>query len=495
MYPKIVVPLDGSDLAEQALPYAEALARLGPSTLYLVRAAAPDDETMAADYLARTAAQLRADNLVTEVLTAHGRPSDIVAWKAAHVGADLVVMATHGRGGPSRWVLGSVADEVLHRTTRPVLLVREGQRPHPQRPLRVLVPLDGSELAEQALTHARAIAGPEGEIVLFQAVTPATVVVEDMAQDPFWSELLTDSQDEALRYLEQVAADLRAAGYPVRVAAEHGFPAARIAQYAREQHVDLIVLGSHGRSGAARWLLGSVADELVRLAPVPLLLLRPLAAVAPRGEDTVRRLMVPLDATSLPPRATLDLDGKQVRLVGLALECLKRDLAGEPPLVAEVDAVLAQFAADRQRPIGASARSVAAPVGGGAVAAAEALTPAPTFSPMPGPEANGASHAHAVAMTTPHGMILRGYPVFAHRMGPNHRPELGQFVGTVEEGILYDGVHYLHVRGGIEGCNGLYLPLGSVQTVVAKQVHLNLSLEDLAGRTWHLPPAPALQAV
>jgi nucleotide-binding universal stress UspA family protein len=480
MYPRILVPLDGSELAERALPYAEALARLGPTTVYLVRAVAPEDEAIATDYLAGVAADLRSQCVVTEVLTAPGRPADVVSWEADHLGTDLVVMSTHGRGGPGRWVLGSVADQVLHRTARPVLLVRQDQSLSAEQSCRVLVPLDGSELAEQALVHARAIAGTEGEILLYQALAPATPIVENAAEDPYWGEVLSETKAEALRYLEGVAAAPHAAGYRVRVAADFGFPAARIAAYAKQEQVDLIVLSSHGRSGAARWLLGSVADELVRTAPAPLLLLRPLIAATARTPEDARRRVLPLGTAPLPPPAVLTLDGKQVQLVRLALENLKCDLAGEPPLAAEVAAILTQLMPDFARPMGVATLSAEAPC--------EDRRPAPAVIPPLQP-------ATTAALMTEHGMILRGYPVFAHRVGPNHQPEIGQFVGTVEEVLADKDIHYLRIRGGLEHCNELFLPMGAVQTVAAKQVHLKLSLEDLAGQTWHMPPVSAPEAV
>jgi hypothetical protein len=119
-----------------------------------------------------------------------------------------------------------------------------------------------------------------------------------------WGDIVEEAYAEAQRYLEEKAAALGAAGHRVRVETGHGWPAQRIAEYARQENVDLIVLSSHGRSGAARWLLGSVADELVRTAPVPLLLLRPLLAATdhppPPGE-----VAAVVDAASIQPGYTV----------------------------------------------------------------------------------------------------------------------------------------------------------------------------------------------
>ncbi len=339
MYSRILVPLDGSEGAEAALPWAEALARLAPSTLYLLTAAAPEDAARATSYLARIAAAVREQGLVAEPIVAAGRPAEAVVREAAAREANLLVMTTHGRSGPGRWVLGSVADEVLHRTTRPVLLVRLGQPAPPRRPRRVLVPLDGSELAERALVHARALVGPGGTLLLYQALAPATPVVEHPAPDSYWAESMEQTRAATLAYLEALAGPLRAAGYDVRTAAAFGVPAQRIAEHARAEQADLIVLSSHGRSGAARWLLGSVADELLRAAPVPLLLLRPLAAPAEAIPASARPRLTRL-ADPLPPPATLALSGREVQLVRLALEGLLWGARHEATVADEIRALL-----------------------------------------------------------------------------------------------------------------------------------------------------------
>ena len=124
MYARILVPLDGSELAKAALPLADVFARLEPSTLYLVQAVAPDGEAAAARYLEGVVVGLRARGLDAEQVLAHGRPAEVVVQEAERRQADLIVMSTHGRSGPGRWVLGSVADRVLHGATMPLLLVR-----------------------------------------------------------------------------------------------------------------------------------------------------------------------------------------------------------------------------------------------------------------------------------------------------------------------------------------------------------------------------------
>src|SRR5579884_2060783 len=393
MYTRLLVPLDGSELPETALPYAQALAALAGGTLYLVRAAPPAEQAAALAYLQEVAQRLQAQGVSVEPRVLAGPPAEAIAQEALRCQADLLVLATHGRTGIARWALGSVADALLHQVATPSLLVRPGQRRWEARPRRVLVPLDGSELAERALEPAAALAATAGELLLYQVLPPAAATAADLEHDPSWSTILAEIRAEALRYLERVAERLRTAGYRVRTATDYGEPAACIAEYARREEADLIVLSSHGRSGLARWLLGSVADALVRLAPVPLLLLRPLLAA---------RLAAPTGAPAEAP-------------------------------------------------------------------------PAPS---QPAPSG---------ALVDP-AAIQPGYVVYAHYMDPEGRTDIGQYVGIVHEVLRHDGVHYLHVHGGLGQANELFIPLSAVRAVAGKQVRLTLTLEDLAGLAWHLPP-------
>jgi nucleotide-binding universal stress UspA family protein len=342
MYGRILVPLDGSELAETALPLAETLARAAGGVLYLVRAAAAEEQAAATGYLERQVAALRARGIAAEWLAITGPPAEAITGAVAAHQLDLVVMTTHGRSGLQQWVLGSVADEVLHRSAVPVVLARAGQTAPAGWPRRVLVPLDGSELAAQALDCAQAVAGPTSELLLYQALSPATPIVPDPSPGSLWAEVMDVTRAEGLAYLENVAAPLRQAGLLVRTAAEFGVPAQQIAACARQQQVDLVVLSSHGRSGVGRWLLGSVADELVRTTPAPLLLLRPLLAAARQPLRLVEREPMPLGSAP-PPPTSLEVTGHEAQLIRLALETLLWDTPREEHLTAEIQALLARL--------------------------------------------------------------------------------------------------------------------------------------------------------
>jgi nucleotide-binding universal stress UspA family protein len=326
MVTTILVPLDELALAERALPFATTIARTTGARLVLVRiASAPPLPGMAArvsEVVARRRAEadlgmlverLRQEGFTADAAVYAGEAGEAIVVAVRQWQADLVVMSTRGRTGMARWIIGSVADSVLQHTPVPVLLVpAASKRPWPgDAGLRILVPLDGSEPAEAALVQARAVAGTGGEILLYRALLPYASIDSGESLDALWTDLLAEVRSGAVHYLEGLATTLRAEGYRVRTAVEHGAPGPRIADHARRERVDLIVLSSHRRAGAMRWLLGSVAEDLLREAPAPLLLVR-LPARA--GQQ-------PLPANL--PKAAAD-EGKQIYLK-LSLE----DLAGQ----------------------------------------------------------------------------------------------------------------------------------------------------------------------
>ncbi len=182
MLHQILAPLDGSALAEQALPWVNEIAALTSVTVTLVQVVEPTDaaidllalqpamERAAHDYLAQTAQQLAQDRMTVHARVVVGRPAEQIIQLAHSV--DLIVMATHGRSGVGRWVYGSVADKVLTGAPVPVLLihVRPAQA-RPAQPLRrILIPLDGSALAERALPLASWLAQRAGaELVVIRS--------------------------------------------------------------------------------------------------------------------------------------------------------------------------------------------------------------------------------------------------------------------------------------------------------------------------------------
>jgi nucleotide-binding universal stress UspA family protein len=298
----ILVPLDGSPLAARALQVAAGLARRSGARLVLVGAVPRADparfahpealrlarECAAAEAtLAAAAGGLRRAGIAAETdLVTGGAPAAILAAAEAR-DARLLVLSTHGRGGLERWLYGSVADAVLRRAAVPVLLVPPGAGgggwhggawPPPGAD-RVVVPLDGSALAEEALGPAGAVAGLLGGRLLLLRVVPArrpdagTGSAEGRA-----------AADAARAYLRDVAGRGRAADSAVpepEISVVGGYPPAAIAAAAHTAGAALIAMTTHGRGGLARLLLGSVATETLQLADVPLLLVRPAAVRHP----------------------------------------------------------------------------------------------------------------------------------------------------------------------------------------------------------------------
>jgi nucleotide-binding universal stress UspA family protein len=295
----ILVPLDGSALAEHALPYAVHLAWAAGGRLVLIRAAqaAARDDAEAA--LAATAGRLVAAGLPVESQVRVGEAGAVILEAARTGGAGLIVMATHGRSGLGRWLYGSVADRVLRHADRPVLLVPAAcerrwppARP-PGPPRRLLVPLDGSGLAEEALGPAGALADALGAGLLLAQAVPFPVVSYGSNQEDAPDVGGSDAEVGAAReYLEDVATPLRAAGRDVEVRVEAGMVVPTLARLERERDVEGIAMATHGRSGLARVVLGSVATGVLQLAHVPVLTVRPAPPSHAPPADEARQTAV-----------------------------------------------------------------------------------------------------------------------------------------------------------------------------------------------------------
>ncbi|HTU16966.1 MAG TPA: universal stress protein [Gemmataceae bacterium] len=295
MYRSILVPLDGSLASEQSLAYAAALSRrsgaalrlayvhtpliLGEGTLYL---GTPDVQLWEEEkkYLLTVVKRLQQRGL--EKVSAQVLEGPIVETlheQALHESCDLVVMTTHGRGPVSRFWLGSVADQLVHRLPIPLLLVRtqvEAPPPAVEPEIRnLLVALDGTPAAEQILEPVATLAKLLGATcTLLRVVPPAgdSAAAHETA--------VTTTQADALRaeahiYLKRVATLLRDRGILVQTSIlAYAHPAAAILNEAASGEYDLLALETHGRRGLPRLFLGSVADKVVRGAAVPVLVHR-----------------------------------------------------------------------------------------------------------------------------------------------------------------------------------------------------------------------------
>lgn len=267
MLKPILVPLDGSDLAERALPYAEALAAPG-CELVLLEVGPNEDEVGALERHTDSCARLE---------TATGDPAQQILQVARDLGVGLIVMTTHGRGALGRWAFGSVADTVTRSADVPVLIVRPSdEAPAPPVIRRVVVPLDGSPLAERALPVAQSLAQQlDVPVHLITAVDMTSLLPVEMLPTvafdaTLYEETLTRIQSGAEAWLKAAAQQLQGAGVTTTWDVLPGSPFLAINDALTAG--DLLVMASHGRGGAKRWLLGSVAEKLIREAPVPVVL-------------------------------------------------------------------------------------------------------------------------------------------------------------------------------------------------------------------------------
>jgi nucleotide-binding universal stress UspA family protein len=303
MFEKILVPLDGSPLAAKALPYAAWLAKGAAGQLLLVRAIETwavtvhgaiekelEQKPRVEAELEGAAAELRAQGLTVEQAVYMGEPASAIEVAASTRDVGLIAMSTHGRSGFARWAYGSVAERVLHHSRRPVLLVpAQCELTWRQGGNTILVPLDGSPLAEEALEPAKLLAGVLGAaITVLQVIEPPNMALAASGMGPGYYEAF-DVQawiDQARPYAEDIAKRLQDAGVEATAHTTGGYAAATIQEQARARNAAAIVMASHGRTGLARLALGSVAIGVVQRATAPVLVIRPVGVTAPQEQLT-----------------------------------------------------------------------------------------------------------------------------------------------------------------------------------------------------------------
>ncbi len=318
MFQRILVPLDGSRRAEQALPVAAHLARASGGTLVLIRAVYMIHEMIpyagagailpetaqsindisiddAKDYLQRVATSNLLAHVQVESEVIWGEAASTILAAAERHRADLIVMCSHGYTGLTRWIMGSVAEKVSHHSPVPILMLREHglplaeTGPQAMRPMSALLPLDGSERAQAAIEPASqliaALSGQQqGQLHLSQAVVLPMITEESGL-----------SEREAIiyaagRYLESVEEQIRGGKIAPSVTAlnlkltwsvtiDDDIAAAivRLAEDGEEglcERCDIIAMASHGYSGLQRWTVGSVTERVLHSTRMPLLIVR-----------------------------------------------------------------------------------------------------------------------------------------------------------------------------------------------------------------------------
>jgi nucleotide-binding universal stress UspA family protein len=230
-------------------------------------------------YLEAQAERLRAVHLDVTVEIHCGPPAEVIVEAAQGQHVTMIVMATHGYGGLKRWALGSITDKVIHATSVPVFVVRAMTPARPPALKRIMVPLDGSALARQALPLALELARPiQAELLLIQAIAGTIETYPGFPARgrpiPQLAEVLEALRDQATSELGTQADALRARDIAVKTAIVNGHAAEVLVDEAEWHRVDLIVMATHGYSGLKRWALGSVADKVLHATTTPLLLVR-----------------------------------------------------------------------------------------------------------------------------------------------------------------------------------------------------------------------------
>ena len=320
MYGVIMVPTDGSGFDREAIRVALKIADRTAARVRLVRVLANgsffgvaaegmplpldvsrSERDSALSELYALATECRATSKADITVDLHAGPvSDVLQGYARRHDVDLIVMSTHGRGGISRLSLGSVTDSLIRHTTIPVLVVKpptsylnpqivEGFK-------RIIVPLDGSILAEQILPRVVALAKlEEAEVTLLNVLIPQSYSQKEIVDPalPWWD------KDIALAkaYLFRIAATLRRSGVSVTTDIVIGENvASAIGDFASRERADLIAIATHGRDGIARIIRGSVADAIMHSGKMSMLVLKPdnfAKREASPSADEVRADLIP----------------------------------------------------------------------------------------------------------------------------------------------------------------------------------------------------------
>ncbi len=301
MFKKIVVPVDGSDLSGQIVPYAAALASASGVELELLHVIDPDTVRVtreeegvgitlasredsrkgwALSYLRQAAEQLKSAGVTAVTRIEVGAPEEVIVAAAGTEGDVLVAMATHGRTGLPRMMLGSVADKVLHAGHMPLLLFRPrdqaeaGAKP----PKTIIVPLN-FQGADAAMPMARFLARSLGaKIILERTVSPVPYLLPEavaVGSGSYPEELLEPAEREARAQLQQQVDSLQHEGLSAEAIVMTGGSGEETIRLASTTPDALVVMATHARSGVSRTVMGSIAERIVRDLGSPVLVVRP----------------------------------------------------------------------------------------------------------------------------------------------------------------------------------------------------------------------------
>jgi len=314
MFDPILIPLDGSLLAECVLPHASAIARAFNSRVMLLRALDRNqaaekaqlfdllnwqiNKTGAKMYLEKTSARLQKSGLRVEVTVLEGLVAESITDFAQSQGMKLIILSSHGRSGLSQWGLSSVTQKIIFSAPTSVLIIRAHQPTASDLDERlytqIMVPLDGSRRAENVLPMVTALARFHQSRIHLVHVVRAPEMARQMPlarEDVDLSNrIIARNREEAIRYLDQVRLHSPLEGIDVETHLLTGDNAASaLHEFADQEHIDLVVLSAHGYSGNNRWPYGSMVNNFILYSKVPLIIVQDL----PAKEEPVVNEMVP----------------------------------------------------------------------------------------------------------------------------------------------------------------------------------------------------------
>jgi nucleotide-binding universal stress UspA family protein len=285
MFEKILVPLDSSSMAEQALPYVVELARSFHSAVdivYVCEAHRVEGSSVCQAYLDDVAAKIiselsgQDEKIKTNLVM--GSPGQKILDYAQAEKIDLIIMSSHGHSGVTLWPMGGTAEKVLRKTGKPLIIVKvkEAQGPAPQVDLfkRILVPLDGSELGSTVVPYVDAIAGKfESEVILFHVVETDKHLhtLGRIDSVPIREEEMDSLRKRSNDYLNREKDKFSNSKATVSSVVKEGNVAEEIIRYGDENNCSLIAISSHGHSGFEAWIIGSVTNKVLHASHKSLL--------------------------------------------------------------------------------------------------------------------------------------------------------------------------------------------------------------------------------
>lgn len=314
MYTRILIPLDGSSLAEQVLPYGRFLAKALRMPVQLLRVVNVNEIALTSKvsqglrleklllqsrlssrtYLEAVARSFAAAQVSCSVDA--GNPPEVINENASADQNTLIVMATHGGSGIRRWLLGSVAHQLLQQSTNDMFLIRvtdEGRTGGEARLRTAIIPLDGSPLAEKVLPHIEELADRIGLKLLLLRVCVWEPALTKHPYTPSMNQWFSHLGGELHQYLGAKVQELGKRGLvDVEPMVKSGYAPDQIIGTAGETRDSLVAMCTHGNSGMNRWVLGSVTNTVVRHSRGPVLVIRgeSLQSSNERPKEAVRTL-------------------------------------------------------------------------------------------------------------------------------------------------------------------------------------------------------------